>query len=77
MSTVRERVVAVIEEISGMPLSDVDDDVQLSAALGWDSLDGVEVLMGLEEEFEDEVDDETAEKMSTLNQIVEYCETHI
>ncbi len=58
---------------------DVDEDAVTQTAsivddLGADSLDVVEIIMGLEEEFDVEIPDEDAEKITTVQQIITYVE---
>ena len=57
----------VSEDEVTAPASIVDD-------LGADSLDVVEIIMGLEEEFDVEIPDEDAEKITTVQQIIDYVE---
>jgi len=45
--------------------------------LGADSLDTVELVMALEEEFKTEIPDEEAENINTVNQAIEYINTHL
>jgi acyl carrier protein len=57
-----------------------EDEVTLEASfvedLGADSLDTVELVMALEEEFETEIPDEEAEKITTVKEAVDYIESH-
>ena len=57
-----------------------EDDVKLESAfidnLGADSLDIVELIMALEEEFEMEISEEDAEKISTVGDVVDYIKAH-
>ena len=57
-----------------------EDDVKLESAfidnLGADSLDIVELIMALEEEFEIEISEEDAEKISTVGDVVDYIKAH-
>ncbi|MBZ4664988.1 MAG: acyl carrier protein [Mahella sp.] len=56
------------------------DEVKLESSfiddLGADSLDIVELIMALEEEFDMEIPDEEAEKLTTVNDVVEYIKSH-
>ena len=61
---------------------DVDEDSVTSGAniqddLGADSLDTVELVMALEDEFEMEIPDEQAEKITTVRQAIEYAQAHV
>ncbi len=76
MSSIEERVKKIVierlsvkEEQVTLPASFVDD-------LGADSLDTVELVMALEEEFECEIPDEEAEKITTVQQAVDYVKAH-
>ncbi|EDP45824.1 acyl carrier protein [Rickettsiella grylli] len=76
MSTIEERVKKVVvdqleikEEEATMEASFVDD-------LGADSLDTVELVMALEEEFDTEIPDEEAEKIRTIQQAVDYIKQY-
>ncbi|MDH3325940.1 MAG: acyl carrier protein [Gammaproteobacteria bacterium] len=72
MSNVVERVKKIVVEQLGVK----DDEVGLEASfvddLGADSLDTVELVMALEEEFECEIPDDEAEKITTVQQAVDY-----
>lgn len=72
-----ERIKAIIAEQLGVELRDVTPQVSLSEDLGMDSLDGVELTMSLEEEFNIEVPDEDAEKLLTPGDIVRYIEEKV
>lgn len=76
MSTIEERVKKVVvnqleikPEEATMEASFVDD-------LGADSLDTVELVMALEEEFDTEIPDEVAEKIRTIQQAVDHIKKH-
>ena len=66
----------IIEQIKIDP-DEITLDSNLSKDLEADSLDQVEVLMALEDEFDIEIPDEDAEKFVTVRDIVEYLEKHI
>ncbi|MCP3665074.1 MAG: acyl carrier protein [Gammaproteobacteria bacterium] len=76
MSSVEERVKKIVVE----QLSASEDEVTLEASfvddLGADSLDTVELVMALEEEFETEIPDEDAEKITTVQQAIDYVNAH-
>jgi acyl carrier protein len=57
-----------VDEDAVTPVASIVDD------LGADSLDVVEIIMGLEEEFDVEIPDEDAEKITTVQQIISYVE---
>jgi len=77
MSNIEERVKKIVAE----QLSLNDDQVKPEASfvddLGADSLDTVELVMALEEEFETEIPDEDAEKITTVQHAIDYIQTHL
>ena len=70
--SVEERVKKIIVEQLGVDESQVTGDASFIDDLGADSLDTVELIMALEEEFDMEVPDEEAEKISTVRDAIEY-----
>lgn len=72
MSSIEERVKTIIVEQLGVTPEQVVMEASLIDDLGADSLDTVELVMALEEEFETEIPDEEAEKIRTVGQIVDY-----
>ena len=77
MSSVEERVKKVIaEQLSPDDPSKVTSESSFVDDLGADSLDTVELVMALEEEFETEIPDEEAEKITTVQQAVDYVSAH-
>ena len=72
MSTVEQQVKAIVAEQLGVKLEQVTSDASFVADLGADSLDTVELVMALEEEFETEIPDEDAEKITTVQQAITY-----
>jgi acyl carrier protein len=72
MSSVEERVRKLICEQLGVKEDEVKDDASFVEDLGADSLDTVELVMALEEEFETEIPDEEAEKITTVQQAIDY-----
>ena len=69
---VADRVRAIIAEQLGVKLEEVTDSASFIEDLGADSLDTVELVMALEEEFETEIPDEDAEKITTVQQAIDY-----
>ena len=67
-----EKVKGIIVEQWGVSDSAVNLDASFIDDLGADSLDIVELIMALEEEFDMEIPDTDAEKISTVNDVVEY-----
>ena len=76
MSSIEERVRKIVIEQLGVKTEDVKDDASFVDDLGADSLDTVELVMALEEEFETEIPDEEAEKITTVRQAINYINTH-
>ena len=72
MSTVEERVKKIVVEQLGVKEDEVTTSASFVDDLGADSLDTVELVMALEEEFETEIPDEDAEKITTVQQAVDY-----
>jgi len=76
MSTVEERVKKIVVEQLGVKEDEVTLEASFVDDLGADSLDTVELVMALEEEFETEIPDEEAEKITTVQQAVDYVNAH-
>ena len=76
MSSVEERVKKLICEQLGVKDEDVKEEASFVEDLGADSLDTVELVMALEEEFETEIPDEEAEKITTVKEAVDYILAH-
>lgn len=72
MSDIEQRVKKIVAEQLGVNEADVKIDSSFVDDLGADSLDTVELVMALEEEFECEIPDEDAEKITTVKQAVDY-----
>ncbi len=72
MADVDAKVKKIISEQLGVPEADVKPEASFVNDLGADSLDTVELVMALEEEFGVEIPDEDAEKISTVQNAVEY-----
>lgn len=76
MSTVFERMRAIIVEQLGVDLSDVTPEADFRNDLGADSLDLVELIMAFEEEFGGEISDEEAQRIKTVGQAAAYLRQH-
>ena len=70
--SVEERVIEIVSEQMGVAKDQVTRETSFVNDLGADSLDTVELVMALEEEFEIEIPDEDAEKITTVQQAIEY-----
>jgi len=77
MSTVEERVKKIVVEQLGVKEEEVSSESSFVDDLGADSLDTVELVMALEEEFETEIPDEDAEKITTVQQATDYITQHL
>lgn len=74
--SVEERVKEIIVEQLGVEASQVTDLAKFVDDLGADSLDTVELVMALEEEFSIEIPDEDAEKITTVGDAIGYIQEH-
>jgi acyl carrier protein len=72
MSSIEERVKKIVVEQLGAKEEDVTNNASFVEDLGADSLDTVELVVALEEEFETEIPDEQAEKITTVQQAIDY-----
>ena len=72
MSNFEERVKKIVAEQLGVKLEDVKNESSFVDDLGADSLDTVELVMALEEEFETEIPDDEAEKINTVQAAMDY-----
>ena len=77
ISNFEARVKKIIIEQLGVKEEQVTNEASFVEDLGADSLDTVELVMALEEEFELEIPDEDAEKITTVQQAIDYIATHL
>ncbi|MDO8580465.1 MAG: acyl carrier protein [Candidatus Omnitrophota bacterium] len=71
---VEEKIKSIIAEQLGVKAEEVTPDASFIDDLGADSLDTVELIMALEEEFSVEIPDEDAEKMTTVGDAIKYIQ---
>ncbi len=71
-----DKVKEIIVEQLGVDPAEVTLEASFINDLGADSLDTVELVMALEEEFNTEIADEEAEKLDTVGKVVEYIKSH-
>ena len=76
MSSVEERVKNIIVTQLGVKAEDVKNESKFIDDLGADSLDTVELVMALEEEFETEIPDEEAEKITSVQEAIDYVNSN-
>lgn len=76
MSSIEERVTKIVAEQLGVAEGEVSASSSFVDDLGADSLDTVELVMALEEEFDTEIPDDEAEKITTVQQAIDYVKAH-
>jgi acyl carrier protein len=77
MDNIEARVKKIVAEQLGVAEADIKNDSSFVEDLGADSLDNVELVMALEEEFECEIPDEEAEKNTNVQQDIDYVKGHV
>ena len=77
MSSIEERVKKIVCEQLGVKEDEVRTEASFVDDLGADSLDTVELVMALEEEFETEIPDEEAEKITTVQLAINYINENL
>ena len=76
MSDIQERVIKMVAEQLGVKEDDVKTTSSFVEDLGADSLDTVELIMALEEEFDADIPDEDAEKIATVQDAITYIDAN-
>ena len=76
MENIEQRVKKIVAEQLGVNEAEIKIESSFVDDLGADSLDTVELVMALEEEFDCEIPDEEAEKITTVKQAVDYINAH-
>ena len=77
MSNIEDRVRKIIIEQLGVDEAEVKNEASFVDDLGADSLDTVELVMALEEEFDTEIPDEDAEKIKTVKDVYDYIDSKV
>jgi acyl carrier protein len=77
MDNLEQRVKKIVAEQLGVNEADIKNDSSFVDDLGADSLDTVELVMALEEEFECEIPDEDAEKITSVQQAIDYINKNL
>lgn len=72
MDNIEQRVKKIVAEQLGVNEADIKNESAFVEDLGADSLDTVELVMALEDEFETEIPDEQAEKIRTVQQAIDF-----
>ena len=76
MDNIEQRVKKIVAEQLGVEEATIKNESSFVDDLGADSLDTVELVMALEDEFETEIPDEEAEKITTVQQAIDYVTAH-
>ncbi len=77
MNAVQERVMAIVAEVLGVKHEELSGDYSFTDDLGADSLDTVELIMALEEEFGCEISDQDVELLNTVEQVTDYLNERV
>ena len=77
MENLEQRVKKIVAEQLGVNESEIKNESSFVDDHGADSLDTVELVMALEEEFECEIPDEEAEKITSVQQAIDYVTAHL
>ena len=77
MSNIEDRVKKIVAEQLGVKEDEVSNDSSFVDDLGADSLDTVELVMALEEEFDTEIPDEEAEQITTVQLAINYINENL
>lgn len=77
MESIELRVKKIVAEQLGVNETDIKNESTFVDDLGADSLDTVELVMALEEEFECEIPDEEAEKITSVQQAIDHINAHV
>ena len=73
MNNIESRIKKIVSEQLGVDVNELTNDKSFVEDLGADSLDMVELVMALEDEFATDIPDEEAEKITTIGLAIEFC----
>ncbi len=76
MASVEEKIKQIIVDQLGVDAEDVTENASFVDDLGADSLDRVELVMAFEEAFDVEIPDDDADKISTVQNVIDYVQKH-
>ncbi len=77
MASVKERVIDIVAEQLGVNKDQITEETHFVNDIGADSLDTVELVMELEEEFDINIPDDAAEKIQTVGEAIHYIEQQV
>jgi acyl carrier protein len=77
VASIEERVISIVAEQMGVDKATITGETSFVNDLGADSLDVVELVMELEDEFDISISDEDAEKIQTVGQAIQYIKEHM
>ncbi|RQS84367.1 acyl carrier protein [Burkholderia seminalis] len=74
-ANVEERVKKIVAEQLGLGVAEVRNDAHIVNDLGADELDAIEIVMNVEDDFDIVIDDDQAEKLETVQQVIDHVQS--